>query len=213
VNGGRKWAYTGLVVGGVFSLVGNVANTVLVDGATSPLFLRIPFAMVWPILTYIGIEVLTRTVWVRGVAHLSARFVLIVPVSMVAAIVSYIHLNHLLKYGGEVATVQVLGPLAIDGLVFGCTVVLLITRPEQIEHAAQIDPSVLSPEIERTEQIERPAQPVLSPATADERNGLVLFERYGQRLPSQRTVASDLGWSAGKVASAAKAYRNLIPSN
>jgi hypothetical protein len=122
----RRWAYIGILAGGVASVAGNVASTVLTESAVS-LWLRVPWAVLWPVLTYIGIEVLTRTEWKRGFSHYGARAVLIGPVSLVAAFVSYLHLHHLMVVSGEPGLAQAVGPLAVDGTLFGCTVVLLIT--------------------------------------------------------------------------------------
>jgi hypothetical protein len=125
---GRGWAYLGLVVGLAASVTGNVANTLLVttqvhDG------LRVPFAVLWPLLTYLAIEVLTRTQWRSGWAHVLTRAFLAGPVALVAAFVSYLHLHHLMILAGEPGLAQAVGPLAIDGTLFGCTVALLITSP------------------------------------------------------------------------------------
>jgi hypothetical protein len=131
----RRWAYTGIVVGGLASIAGNVTSTVLTESEVH-LGFRIPWAVLWPVLVYIGIEVLTRTDWRKGPAHWAARLVLIGPVSMVAALVSYLHIHHLMRLSGEIGLAQAVGPLAIDGTLFGCTVVLLLTRAaaEKTEH-------------------------------------------------------------------------------
>lgn len=128
----RRWAYIGILVGGLASVAGNVASTVLTDSGVA-LALRVPWAVLWPVLTYIGIEVLTRTQWRKGFAHYGARAVLVGPVSLVAAFVSYLHLHHLMVMSGEPGLAQLAGPLAVDGTLFGCTVVLLITGRLQEE--------------------------------------------------------------------------------
>lgn len=127
----RVWAYITLGVGLVASVAGNVANTVLVDSLV-PLGLRVPFAVIWPVLTYLAIEVLTRTPWKAGFAHVATRVFLAGPVALVAAFVSYLHLHHLMVMAGEPGLAQAVGPIGIDGALFGATVVLLITRPDMV---------------------------------------------------------------------------------
>lgn len=124
---GRGWAYFGLLLGLAGSTTGNVASTVL--AATDvPLQLRVPFAVAWPVWTWVGIEVLTRTQWSRHWTHWIARLILMGPTTVVAAFVSYLHLSHVMLLAGEPSLARTLGPLAIDGTLFGCTVALLVTR-------------------------------------------------------------------------------------
>ena len=128
IESGRRWAYVGLWAGLVVSIAGNVTNTVLANSII-PLWLRVPLAIVWPTFTYVAIEVLTRNAWRKTVSHFAARAVLWVPVGIVAGVVSYTHLHHLMIVAGERAVASTYGPLAIDGMLVGCTVALLLTRP------------------------------------------------------------------------------------
>lgn len=123
---GRGPAYAGVVLGFAASITGNIASTLLTDSAVS-LWLRVPVSVLWPILTYVGIETLTRTQWQKRWTHHLARLVLIVPVAGVAAYVSYLHQHHLLILMGEKGMTQLFGPLAIDGALYGFTFVLLLT--------------------------------------------------------------------------------------
>lgn len=127
---GRGWAYFGLILGLAGSVAGNVANTVLTTSGVH-LALRVPFAVTWPLLTWVAIEVLTRTVWSRSFSHVATRVFLTGPVALVAAFVSYLHLHHLMVLSGEPGLAQAVGPLAIDGTLFGCTVALLVTRAQE----------------------------------------------------------------------------------
>jgi hypothetical protein len=122
----RGWAYAGIAVGGLASIAMNVTSTVYRDSVI-PLGFRIPGAILWPIAVYIGIEVLTRTNWAARWTHILARLVLIVPVSGVAAVVSYFHGSHVLELSGEIDLIVKTGPIAVDGLLFGCAFVLQIT--------------------------------------------------------------------------------------
>lgn len=124
---GHGWAYLGVLLGLVASVAGNVANTVLAE-STVDLKLRIPFAVAWPVFVYIGIEVLTRVEWIQNWRHWIARLMLMGPMTLVAAFMSYLHLHHLMILSGEPGLAQAVGPLAIDGTLFGCTVALLVTR-------------------------------------------------------------------------------------
>lgn len=124
---GHGWAYLGVTLGLTASVAGNVANTVLTPSAVA-LELRVPFAVAWPVFLGIGIEVLTRVDWERNWRHWAARALLVGPMSLVAAVMSYIHLHHLMVLSGEPGLAQAIGPLAVDGTLFGCTVALLVTR-------------------------------------------------------------------------------------
>jgi hypothetical protein len=124
---GHGWAYFGVVLGLIASVAGNVANTVLTVSSV-PLQLRVPFAVAWPVFVYIGIEVLTRVEWERNWRHWIARLMLMGPMTLVAAFMSYLHLHHLMILSGEPGLAQAVGPLAVDGTLFGCTVALLVTR-------------------------------------------------------------------------------------
>lgn len=127
----RTWAYVGLGVGLTASVTANVASTVLKE-TTVPLGLRVPFAVIWPLLTYLAIEILARTPWSKGWKHASVRVVLSVPVGLVAAFVSYLHQHDLMVLGHEPGLAQGFGPLAVDGLLFGAAFVLVSTRKESI---------------------------------------------------------------------------------
>src|SRR5688500_7028252 len=124
---GHGWAYTGVILGLAASVAGNVANTVLTISDVA-LQLRIPFAVAWPVFVGIGIEVLTRVEWERNWRHWIARLLLMGPMTLVAGIMSYLHLHHLMVLSGEPGLAQAIGPVAVDGTLFGCTVALLVTR-------------------------------------------------------------------------------------
>jgi hypothetical protein len=124
---GHGWAYLGVVLGLMASVAGNIASTVLTESVVS-LWLRVPLAALWTVFLGIGIEVLTRIEWERNWRHWGARAILIGPMSLVAGFMSYLHLHHLMVLSGEPGAAQAVGPLAVDGTLFGCTVALLVTR-------------------------------------------------------------------------------------
>lgn len=132
---GRKWAYAGVILGFSASVTANVASTAL-KVTDVPLALRIPFAIFWPLATYVAIEVLARIDWNTSWSHRAIRMVLWGPVGAVAAFVSYLHQHHLMVLAGEPGLAQGFGPIAVDCLLFGMTATLIVTRPK----AATFDP-------------------------------------------------------------------------
>lgn len=144
---GHGWAYLGVVLGLTASIAGNIANTVLTTSAV-PLELRVPFAVAWPVFLGIGIEVLTRTAWERNWKHWAARAILMGPMSLVSGFMSYLHLHHLMIMSGEPGLAQAIGPLAVDGTLFGCTVALLVTRV-----AARLDGQESAPRVTLAQRV------------------------------------------------------------
>jgi hypothetical protein len=124
---GEGWARVALAGGAAFSVAGNVTHTVMLISSIS-LGLRIPFAVIWPLALFVAVEVLVRVPWRRKFLDVLGRIVLILPVSAVAAVVSYRHLHHLMVLAGEDGFSNMIGPLAIDGLMLGGTVALLTIR-------------------------------------------------------------------------------------
>lgn len=139
---GRRWARTFLVLALAVSVTGNVAHTVLADSEIT-LWLRIPGAVIWPVFTFGAIEVVVRVIWQRTAAHRFARMMVLVP-AIPAAITSYEHLYKLLLMSGESQWIAVIGPAAIDGMMIGCTMVLLFTRsiPQPIVDSVDVDAAI-----------------------------------------------------------------------
>ena len=140
---GRRWARFALVATLFVSVVANITHAVLADSEIT-LWLRVPGAAIWPILSFLAIEIIVRIVWRRTWAHALARLFILGP-AVPAVIVSYEHQERLLGMMGESGVVQAIGPLAIDGLMIGCTLALLFTRPtpatpESIAAEAEINP-------------------------------------------------------------------------
>lgn len=127
---GKRWSRGGLVFGAGLSLMGNVAHTFLAVSGIS-IFLRLPLAVVWPVALFVGIEILVRVNWRRKMIDVIGQALLIVPVSAVAAVVSYRHLHSLMDMAGEDRFSALIGPLAIDGLMLGATVALLAIRARE----------------------------------------------------------------------------------
>jgi len=125
-SNGRRWAHFWLVVALLVSVAANITHTVMADSEIS-LWLRVPGAMVWPLFTFGGIETMARIIWEQRWTHSIARNALLAA-AVPAAITSYEHQFTLLGMMGERPMIQFIGPLAIDGLMIGCTMALLLTR-------------------------------------------------------------------------------------
>jgi hypothetical protein len=167
---GRRWARFALVATLFVSVVANITHAVLADSEIT-LWLRVPGAAIWPILSFLAIEIIVRIVWRRTWAHALARLFILGP-AVPAVIVSYEHQERLLRMMGESGIVQAIGPLAIDGLMIGCTLALLFTRPapaapasepaaaeaeiEQPPAAAPVEAPVPTPAVERAPRAPRP---------------------------------------------------------
>jgi hypothetical protein len=86
-------------------------------------------AVFWPIALFVAIEILARTTWPNGARWVIVRFLGLLPVAVVAAIVSYGHLSGLLGHYGESSLTAHLGPLAVDGLMVMASSALMATAP------------------------------------------------------------------------------------
>nr|MDT0661928.1 DUF2637 domain-containing protein [Micromonospora sp. DSM 115978] len=136
---GRGWAYIGVILGGVVSIAANVAHTYLPkppegapagwtpDPGWSPSPLAVVFSVFWPVALFVAVEILTRVPWGDGARWFLARLVGVLPVALVAAVVSYRHLAGLLEHFGEDPLTVAIGPLAIDGLMVMASAALLAT--------------------------------------------------------------------------------------
>jgi hypothetical protein len=149
---GRKWAYAGAILGGGVSIAANVAHSYvppakLPDGtrlagealsAWRPNTGAVLGAVFWPVALYVAIEILARVEWTSGRRWIALRFGGLVPVALVAGLVSYRHLSGLLAFYGEETSVTVLGPLAVDGLMVMAAGALRVTRRDALADASAI---------------------------------------------------------------------------
>lgn len=142
---GRRWAYLGALLGGVVSVLANVAHSYVPPAAAAPGW-RPPVgavvgAVFWPLALFVAIEVLARVVWPAGRRWVLLRFGGLLPVALVAAVVSYRHLSGLLAWYGEDRLTVTIGPLAVDGLMVVATAALVATsRPRTAEVPAVVVP-------------------------------------------------------------------------
>ncbi len=120
---GIAWARGGLIFGVVASVAGNVANACLsVSGIH--VSLRIPGAIFWPLALFVGIEVMVRNRHRRGAMAMLGR-ALLLAAAPTTFITSFINLHAFMIKAGENEVAAVTGSLSIDGLMLGCTVMLL----------------------------------------------------------------------------------------
>jgi hypothetical protein len=143
---GRRWAYTGITLGGTVSVAANVAHS-FVPPAGAPVGWRpqtgaVIGAIVWPVFLFAAIEILARTAWPPGWRWWLLRYAGLLPVAAVAAIVSYRHLSGLLAFYGEDRLVVTIGPAAVDGLMVMATGALLA----DLSHRATIPAAEPIPE-------------------------------------------------------------------
>jgi hypothetical protein len=91
-------------------------------------------AVFWPVALFVATEILTRVTWPTGRTWWLLRWTGMLPVAVVAALVSYRHLSGLLQFCGEEPVGCVLGPLAVDGLMVMATGAILATSQHQQHH-------------------------------------------------------------------------------
>lgn len=130
---GRGWGYAGALLGGLVSIAANVAHSYVAPAGAAPgwrpAFGAVVGAVFWPVALFVAIEILARTAWPRAVRWVVVRFLGLLPVAVVAAIVSYGHLSGLLAHYGESSLTAHLGPLAVDGLMVMASSALMATAP------------------------------------------------------------------------------------
>lgn len=146
---GRGWGYVGALLGGAVSIAANVAHS-YVAPAGAPASWRPPLgdvlgAVFWPVALFVAIEILARTPWPSGKRWIVVRFAGLLPVAVVAALVSYGHLSGLLAHYGESKVTSHLGPLAVDGLMVMASAALMATAPQRAETVPVTGQSAAAP--------------------------------------------------------------------
>jgi hypothetical protein len=126
MRNGRGWAYATMLIMLALSVAGNIAHTYHLDA--TPSVRTVVYGIAWPLMVWAGVELFVRVPWQDKISHKLVRWVGILLVASIAALVSYRHLRGLLVADGEEAIVHNMGPLAIDGLMLMSTLALLLTR-------------------------------------------------------------------------------------
>lgn len=133
----KRWTRGTLVVGIIASITGNVADVVTAETEIS-LALRVPQAVFWPAALFLAIEVLIRVPWSSSsLSRIGRPFLL--SVAIPTAITSFLHLHDLMIKSGEPGLAQLTGPLAIDGLMLGATIALLVIRQLELKEQERGD--------------------------------------------------------------------------
>ena len=140
---GRAWAYAGALLGAGVSVAANVAHSYVppTDAASGwhPQTGAVVGAVFWPVALLVAIEVLARVTWPSAARWVAVRFGGLLPVALVAAVVSYRHLSGLLGWYGEDGVTATLGPVAVDGLMVMATGALLATRADVSASVARLE--------------------------------------------------------------------------
>ncbi len=128
---GRGWAYAAALLGGLVSVAANVAHSYVPPADAGPGW-RPPVgsvigAVFWPVALIMALELMARTPWPAGWSWVAVRWLGLLPVAVVAAVVSYRHLSGLLGFYREDALTATIGPLAVDGLMVMASGALLAT--------------------------------------------------------------------------------------
>ncbi|GAB1641799.1 hypothetical protein [Krasilnikovia sp. MM14-A1259] len=148
---GRNSAQLGALLGALVSVAANVAHSYIpptgAPAGWSPKAGAVAFSIFWPVALAVVIEIAARVTWPHGWRYVFVRALGLLPVAVVAAVVSYRHLSGLLGYYGEDVVTQTFGPLAVDGLMLIATTAVIVTgqqspRPVQPRAVAHRLPSV-----------------------------------------------------------------------
>jgi hypothetical protein len=111
---GVRWAYLGMGIGGVASILANVAHALL---PADPPPGSVIAAAFWPVALFVTIEILAKNAWPAGARWTLLRWGGTLPVAAVTAVVSYRHMSGLLTAWGEDPLTATIGPIAVDGLL------------------------------------------------------------------------------------------------
>lgn len=140
---GRGWAYVGAYLGACASIAANVAHSFVPwPGAPegwSPAGGAVVSAVFWPVALLVAVEIFARTDWPVGARWAALRWLGLVPVALVAAIVSYRHMSGLLTFYREDPVTVLIGPLAVDSLMVIATAALIGTSPVHRRAARPVD--------------------------------------------------------------------------
>jgi hypothetical protein len=175
---GRRWAYAGAMLGGAASVAANVAHSFVPPPGTTtwtPQGGAVVSAVFWPVALFVAVEIFARIAWPTGRRWTALRFLGLLPVAIVAAVVSYRHLSGLLAFYRDDSLTATIGPLAVDGLMVMATGALIATGARRIPVAdmpADLAPVPAVPVDEPVPVAAEPAvverpEPVIADLTTD----------------------------------------------
>lgn len=142
----RALAWLTFAVGIVVSVLGNIGHAAS-DGMQSGEWAGAAF---WPLALLLSIEIIVRVRWQPEKRWTIARFAGLLVVSIVSAILSYLHLRSLLIFWNYGTFQGTIGPLAVDGLMLIAASALLSISHEKPEAVA---PAPVLEMINETEQV------------------------------------------------------------
>ncbi len=180
---GQGWAYTGAILGGAVSVAANVAHSYVPPTAVAeqlatgmldhwaPHTGAVLSSIFWPVALFVGIETLARYPWPEGRRWVALRYGGLVPVMLVAAVVSYRHMSGLLHHYGEDPLTVAIGPLAVDGLMAMATGALIASGTRRKKRTATATPAatptVAAPAARPATATRAPARPATRVAAAE----------------------------------------------
>jgi hypothetical protein len=211
---GRGWAYVGAMLGGLVSVAANVAHSYVPPAGAlsdwSPETGAVVGAVFWPVAVFVAVEILARTAWPTGARWTAMRFLGLLPVALVAAVVSYRHLSGLLSHYGEDDLTAVIGPLAVDGLMVMATGALIATGARRaVAVAATVEPPAV--EVPAPVAIPEPVSVVAEPVATLARGA----SRPPKRQPSAaervaRAIAKSPDATAAQIAARLKLSERTV---
>lgn len=194
---GRLLAWGTFALGVAVSVLGNIGHAAA-DGMKPGEWAGAAF---WPTALMLSVEVLTRVRWQKERRWSLARFAGLVVVSVVSAVLSYLHLRGLLLYWGESPFQATIGPAAVDGMMLLAAAALLSISKERADAPVVVPEQKPEPDARAAAPAPKPeAKPSkLSivhdvPESAPEDHARDLWLKSGRTLSAQ-AVADILGTS------------------
>jgi hypothetical protein len=165
------WPYIGAALGGAVSVAANVAHSYVPPAHAAPGWRPEPGAVVaavfWPVALFVVVEIVARTDWPAGRRWVVLRYAGLLPVALVAAVVSYRHLSGLLDHYAESALTARLGPLAVDGLMVTASAALVACSQRPAPAAALDEQDQVDEDEPAEEQEPDPLLPVAREIAAE----------------------------------------------
>lgn len=160
----RRWAYTGALVGAGVSVAANVLHSYVPPDDMplpwTPATGAVVGAVFWPVALLIAVEIFAR--WHPTARRFKVlRWLGLVPVAVVAAVVSYRHMSGLLDFWHEDPVTVMIGPLAVDGIMVMAAGCLIATSPNPVTSVdAPADPRPVTPAGRPSRMVRDVAPPV-----------------------------------------------------